>query len=312
MRRFITALLLVGAALAGVSPSAAQGLDQEIAAVVIDRGWWDETASLDAERMDALVAEYDGAFAFAYTDRSFDVNDSQVRAAAILAQAVLDAADGSGIGTVVLLEGSDVGGASTDHPYSSVVLAFDAIDRGDPEGSFAAIAAALSTNAQPADGSFEDVSESAPTGSTFTFGRVLVLVLIVLAIAILWMAYSTRRKSVRTASTADARDDTSAQLTAMSDLILELEPRITIADDADLKQRYVAAAKTYAAVMERAESVTGGHEVADLRIEIAKARWRLDVIEAELDGSTPPPEPHSWDAPGSAWDSTRGTGAGPH
>ena len=125
------------------------------------------------------------------------------------------------------------------------------------------------------------------------------------------LTLTSRRRRRRVVNTTDARDDTKAQLTAMSDLILDLEPRVTIADHAGIRARYAEAARVYSNVLEQAEQAVSGHEVADLRIDIAKARWRLDVIDAELDGRTPPSEPHRRDNSGSAWDSTRGTGANP-
>ena len=95
----------------------------------------------------------------------------------------------------------------------------------------------------------------------------------------------------------------------MSDLILELDPRVTIANDDDLKARYVDASDTYRDVLEKFQSASTGHQLADLRLDISKARWKLDVIDAELEGEEPPPEPFTRDNSGSAWDSTRGDGA---
>ena len=93
---------------------------------------------------------------------------------------------------------------------------------------------------------------------------------------------------------------------------VDLEPRVTIANDMDLKERFTLASRTYSDVREAAEEAVTGHEVADLRLQIAEARWKLDVIDAELDGRPAPPQPHRRDNTGSAWDSTRGTGGGPH
>lgn len=310
IRRLLATVAIAALTLAGPA-AGAQGLEADIAAAVADRGWWDETSSLDPARLDALVDRHDGRYAFGFTDRSFTVDaDANIAAAPVLAQAVLDAVVRSGmpVETVIIVDGSGAGGASVAHAYRSVVLALDALDRSDVVSSFGVMAASLEDgSAQPAP--FEATADS-DEGSTFTFGRVLVLVLIVAAMAVLWTIYTSRRKSTRTASTAGARDDTKFELTAMSDLILDLEPRIVIASDAGLRERFAAATRTYSEVMERAESVTGGHEVADLRIAIAKARWKLDVIAAELDGVEAPPEPFTRDVSGSAWDSTRGTGGG--
>jgi len=120
--------------------------------------------------------------------------------------------------------------------------------------------------------------------------------------------FRSRRKANRAESTIDARTDTKAALTDASNLILELEPRVIIANDAELRQRFADASKAYSEVLIEADKVRTGHEVADLRLLIAESRWRLDVIEAELDGVEPPPQPFSRNVEGTAWDSTRGTG----
>ena len=314
MRRTIAAVTVWSVLLLSSSPSAvgAQGLEADIADGVIERGWWDETESLDPTQLDALVERHDGRIAFGVTDRRFAVNDdANVAAAPVLAQAVLDVVirAGTPVETVIIVDGSGAGGASVTYSYRSVVLSLDALDRTDVLASFGAIAAALEQDGQSDLTAFEGESTEDP-GSTFTFGRVLLLALIVVAMAVLGMTYTARRKSTRTASTAGARNDTKSQLTAMSDLIFELEPRIVISVEPALKERFAAATKTYSEVMERAQDATDGHEVADLRIDIAKARWQLDSIEAELDGVAPPPEPFTRDVSGSAWDSTRGTGGG--
>jgi len=122
------------------------------------------------------------------------------------------------------------------------------------------------------------------------------------------VAFGSRKKRTRNLNLEAARSRTGASLTAMSDQILDLDPRIVIADDADLKRRFTEASRTYSEVRDKAARATRGHDVADLRIEIAKAQWKLDVIEAELDGEEPPPEPFTRDNSGAAWDRTRGIG----
>ena len=151
-------------------------------------------------------------------------------------------------------------------------------------------------------------AEPADTG-IFAGMRILVILAVVAAALALASVISSRNKKVRrVVTTADARDSTKDEIQAMSDLILDLDPRVTLADDADLKERFVDASSTYRDVLEQSEQAETGHEVADLRISISKARWKLDVIDAELSGRTPPKEPFTRDNSGSAWDSTRGSG----
>ena len=71
------ALLALFAAIA--SPAGAQddveqrSLQAIIAESVRADGWWDDSGELDAFEMGALVAEFGTEFAFAFTDRSFEV-----------------------------------------------------------------------------------------------------------------------------------------------------------------------------------------------------------------------------------------------
>ena len=88
-----------------------------------------------------------------------------------------------------------------------------------------------------------------------------------------------------------------------------IRDRVTIANDPELKTRFTEASRTFIDVQEQLRTAKTGHEVADLRLDMAQANWRLEVIEAELDGTEPPAQPHTRDTSGSAWDSTRGRGA---
>lgn len=120
--------------------------------------------------------------------------------------------------------------------------------------------------------------------------------------------FRSKRKTTRDDATSGARTDTKSALTDASNLILELEPRVIIANDAGLRQRFADASKEYSEVLIQADKARTGHEIADLRLQIAASRWRLDVIAAELDGVAPPPQPFSRNTEGTAWDSTRGMG----
>lgn len=276
-----------------------------IIASVLEQGWWDEESLMTAEEMQPVIDEWGDEFAFAITSRSLEVDDNPERnAAALLAQSTLEPLVGAGgPQTLLVVTGANVGGASTFLPFVNLQSGLSEFDRTSPERSFASAAAAVA-----ALGDQIPVAGPAQTSFLGDF-RLFVLLAIVTGILALASLRSSQKKKNRKVHTADARDDTNLQLQAMSDLILDLDPRVTIADDRELKERYVDASTTYREVLETAEDADTGHEVADLRIAIAKARWKLDVIDAELDGREPPVEPHTRNSDGSAWDSTRGTGA---
>ena len=299
----LVALLVVGVSTqAGAQQVSVQA---RIIDAVLTNGWWDENELLSAEEMAPVVSEWGDDFAFAITDRALEVDgDPDRNAAAILAQATLESlAAAGGPDTLFVVTESQVGGASTHTPFLNLQTALQDFDRAAPEASFAR-AAEIATEL----GDELPVAPVAQTG-TFTDMRIFILLAVITGLLALASFRSSRKKRARRVHTSGARDDTGAQLQAMSDLIIDLDPRVTIADDAALKKRYVDASTTYREVLEKSKDADTGHEVADLRIEIAKARWKLDVIDAELEGKTPPDEPFTRDSSGSAWDSTRGTGA---
>ena len=77
----------VGTATAESAPT----VQDEIAASLTSQGFWDESSLLDTDAMGDVVAEFGDRFAFAFTDRSFSVQQDPDRsAAALLALSALD------------------------------------------------------------------------------------------------------------------------------------------------------------------------------------------------------------------------------
>ena len=310
---------VLSAPAASAQDESTRSLQAVMAESILQNGWWDESGSLSAADMDELVREFGDEFGFAFTDRSFEVTgDATQNPAGLLSQATLDLLAGSnGPSTFLLVTGDQVGGASNTFPFFNLGQVLAGFDRSDPPASFDAAATeliALGDNlaAIPDATSGLDAastSDLAPESGIFAGMRIVIILAIVAAALAVASVISSRNKQTRRAvTTATARDSTKAELQAMSDLILDLDPRVTLADDSALKERFVDASTTYREVLEKAEGADTGHEIADLRIDISKARWKLDVIDAELSGRTPPMEPFSRDNSGSAWDSTRGRG----
>ena len=316
-------LLLVLGVTAG--PLGAQDEEQRslqaiIAETVLESGWWDDSGMLDATEMDALVTEFGDEFAFAFTDRSFEVDgEPGQNPAALIGQATLELLSfDDGPQTLLFVTGDQVGGATNTFPFFNVGQVLADFDRSNVPAEFRTAANELlllgdsfAPIPEGADDGSTTATESAPDAESGIFAgmRIVVILAIVAAALALASVISSRNKQTRRAvTTAGARDDTKGQLQAMSDLILDLDPRVTMADDSALKARFVDASSTYREVLEKAEGAETGHEIADIRIDISKARWKLDVIDAELSGRTPPKEPYTRDNSGSAWDSTRGHG----
>lgn len=313
--RMFAVLAVLASTLLSGSPAGAQEvpLQTEITNEILARGFWDESGALTEAEMAPVVAQWGNEIAFAITDREFAIEEDPTRnPAALLAQSTLERLVGAGgPSTLLLVTDGHVGGASIRTPFINLMTALEDFDRSNPAASFDQAAMTVVSLGDEIDTSAALPSTvGAPAQASFFSGtRIFVLLAIITGLLFLASVRSARKKKSRRVHTADARVDTKAEIQAMSDLILDLDPRITIANDAELKARYVDASDTYREVLEHADQAVTGHEVADLRIEIAKARWKLDVIDAELEGTPAPPEPHSRNNDGSAWDSTRGSGA---
>lgn len=318
---FVAALLCVLAGPVAAQDGSDQRPLQSIAAEgILSDGYWDETGTLDPAEMEALVGEFGLGFAFVYTERSFEVDgEPSQNPAFLLSQAILDLlAAQNGPETVLFVTGDHIGGATNRYPFFNIGQVMANFDRSDPAGSFRQAAIELTDLGDelapiPEGAAQDNALDASPTqaGGTGIFEgmRLFIILAIVASVLALASVMSSRNKRVRrVVTTADARDSTQDQIEAMSDLILDLDPRVTISEDADLKERFVEASSTYRDVLEQADQAETGHEIADLRISISKARWQLDVIDAELAGRTPPKEPFTRDNTGSAWDSTRGSG----
>ena len=324
VRRGIVAVLTLSALLLTAAPAAGQdsgvSLQVVMADAILEQGFWDDSGTLLVTEMEALVEEFGDEFAFAYTDRAFEVQEDPTQNSAfLLSQAALDIlASNNGPSTLLFVTGDQAGGATNTFPFFNVGQVLTDFDRSNVPASFEAAATeliAFGGNLAPTlegdDGATADntATSNPPDSGIFAGMRILViLALVAAALAVASVISARNKKTRRVVHTENARNNTKAELQAMSDLILDLDPRVTLANDSALLERFVDASSTYRDVLEKAEGAQTGHEVADLRIDISKARWKLDVIDAELSGRTPPKEPYTRDNSGSAWDSTRGRG----
>ena len=302
----VVSLLPASVATAETTPT----LQEEIATSITEQGFWEDGSILDSGAMDEVVAEFGDRFAFAYTERSFEVSDPDRSAAALLALSTLDLVGVSGgPRTLLFVTEDDATGASTEFPFANLPHVLSDFDRSDPEASFRLAAADITElGGNIAPELTAQLAQADDPGSFASNGLLLGLLIVAVVLGTLAFRSATKKKN-RKVHTTPARDSTAAELQQMSDRILDLDPRVTIANDDDLKARYVDASDTYRDVLERFTSASTGHELADLRLDISKARWKLDVIDAELEGEDPPEEPFTRDNTGSAWDSTRGDGA---
>lgn len=307
--------LLVGLVVFGLGHGVALGqsatMQETIASDVAGQGYWDESSILDPTLMGQVVDQFGGVIAFAYTDRNFETQDPNQSAAALLALSTLEQIElDEGPRTLLFVTGDDASGASNEFPFANISLALSDFDRSNPEASFAEAAEQIVSLGDVIDSSLlAQVDPIAQSDQGFFSGSGPFIILGIVTAILAGLSYlSAQKKRNRRTHTQPAKSSTAMELQEMSDLILDLDPRVTIENNADLKARFVEASDTYRDVLEKSQTATTGQEIADLRIDIAKARWKLDVIDAEIEGRTPPKEPFTRDNSGSAWDSTRGDG----
>ena len=115
-----------------------RSLQAVIAEAVLADGWWDDSGTLDASEMDGLVAEFGDEFAFAFTDRSFEVSgEPGQNPAALIGQATLEllSSDG-GPRTLLFVTGDQVGGATSTFPFFNLGQVLADFDRSNAPFEF--------------------------------------------------------------------------------------------------------------------------------------------------------------------------------
>jgi hypothetical protein len=270
-RLLLAAVLLVGFVAA---PAAAQVDDldvDEVASALRSDGYWVE----DGMRIDepAVAGALDDADNVLYLVVLAD--DRGTDPAFIAEEIAAEFASG----TFIARTDEFLGIFSIDFGQDAVQRASAAFTLPDADG-IEAVDRALSAATAPAGGG----------GGGFPWGTVVVLVI---GGGVAWMVLSSNRRSAKAASQRldEAREQLSAQADDVADDILALTEIVQAADDPAANEHYREANRIFAETEELIVDAVHERELVDISNRLTEAEWRLEAVEAIIDGREPPTKP---------------------
>ncbi len=118
----------------------------------------------------------------------------------------------------------------------------------------------------------------------------------ILAIGVLgFMAFSfwSKRKATKQqqANLEQARGEIKSQLSSIAQMVYDLNDRVTLSDDDEVRGDFAKASGEYQMLVEEVDVADDGPELAALTDRADQLRWQMEVIEARLDGREPPQAP---------------------
>ncbi len=282
------------------APVGAQTLD-EIAATIDRDGSYLEL-DLQGVASEAVSRANADGVGFVYLDQE-NADDLPIIAGGLLDR--LDSA-GSPYRTLIVLDTSGVWVESLDRDTAG------AADAALPQFATGAVAGGIdtvldvlgggsgtapSTDETSESGSTADTSQDAATSSGGGVPWLLIIFLGLAAfLAVRFFAGRKRKSAALEAELAEDRAEIREQLRNNSDHVIDLGDRIARADD-DLRRMYEAAAQTFQDVSMGLDDAATAAEIDALDDRLDRAEWQFEVIEARLDGRTPPPEPTIGEGP---------------
>lgn len=296
--------LVLGSVIIGAVPAGAQTLD-EIADTIDRTGTYLEV-ELQGVASEAVTRANADGVGFVYLDQE-NAEDLPIIAGGLLDR--LDASN-STYRTLIVLDASGVWVQSLDRETSG------AADAALPQFATGAVAggidtvlgvlsgdpgvAAQATETADADGGGADTTEAASSETATSSGGVPWLLILLLGLAafliVRFFAGRKRKAAALEAELAEDRAEIREQLRNNSDHVIDLGDRIATADD-ELRRMYEEAAQTFQDVSMGLEDAATAAEIDALDDRLDRAEWQFDVIEARLDGRTPPPEPTIGEGP---------------
>ncbi len=246
------------------------------------------------------------------------------------AAAVLDRlpAD-SPLHTVLIVTPNSVGAASAEYlpndVNSAVTAARAQSGTADVIGAFTASVAGRSFTASGAsggtgsgsdggtvsrdDGAGTDADEPAPvpseTPATSSDGGggsglgVLALFFGIPLLFLIGLGWWSRRKVAKRQeeNLEKARNEVKAQVSAIALLIYDLNDRVSLSDDDELRETFAITSTDYQELAAEIDTAETGPELAAHTDRADYLRWRLETVAAKLDGREPPPAPQKPVAP---------------
>lgn len=88
-----------------------------------------------------------------------------------------------------------------------------------------------------------------------------------------------------------ARAEIAEQVTAIGELVFDLEAQVSLAQDPAVEERYEEATATFRTVQELLPEAADHVALEELAARADRAHWQLEAVSAVLDGRPVPPEP---------------------
>ncbi len=295
--------LVVGALVGAlVGPAGAQTLD-DISSTIDRTGRYLEV-DLELVAIDAVDRANVDGIGFIYLDQE-NAGDLPIIATGILDRLE---ASGSSYRAVIVLDASGVWVESLDIDAARAADASTAqFARGAVAGGVDTVVeilgggseAATSSTGDDAESSSNETGASSPVASSDGGGVPWLLIILLGVVAFFFVRWFTNRKrkaAALEAAMAEDRAEIREQLRSNADHVIDLGDRIAHADD-DLRSMYEEAAQAFQDVSLGLDDASTSAEIDALDDRIDRAAWQFDVIEARLDGRTPPPEPRIGEGP---------------
>jgi hypothetical protein len=293
-------ILAVACAIAVATPAAGQDLDDRAdVAAALDVDGYVVTADsrADVNAVEALVATtgpttvpwylvFSGPADQTPSVIAEDLRGRLAPASVVVVAELVDDPSGS----------FDVGVASDAYDDAAIDAILDgAADRlgGDP--TVVDVAAAILTSADsvasPARSSPGGASsgDGSGGGSGVVVGVVLVVIVVAVVVGVIVMR--RRNRSRETRDVDNARAEIAAQLSVVANEILDNADRVKLSGDDRAIDAYRLASTAYSEVAEAIDTTSDLIELGVLNDRIDEARWRIEVAEAIVEGTEPPPEP---------------------
>lgn len=189
-----------------------------------------------------------------------------------------------GTGTVLVVTPFEIGWASDRYSDAEVEDAIDAslasFDR-SPAAGLTDFAAALPGTASSGSGG----------GGLGWLVPVGLIVLVAGGVWFIMRRGRNEREEAQAERLAEAKQELDDQISVVSNYIVELSDRVTVAEDAEAEALYRSAIDTFSAVQDQLPKADELHELESLSERLDESRWQLESTEAKLDGRVPPAKP---------------------
>ncbi|MEA2023208.1 MAG: hypothetical protein U9N79_02825 [Actinomycetota bacterium] len=127
-------------------------------------------------------------------------------------------------------------------------------------------------------------------GGGLRLGWIFLLIVIAGGALVLWLSSRSSKKDAAQAI-ENARVEVKKRLDDVANDIIDLEDEVAVSQDPAVPVLYASATEAYAEALDTYQGAASPQELIATAEDLDMAIWRLDSVEALLDGKTPPPKP---------------------